>query len=137
EATAWATGRPGLMDPGQRVSPWFEALRALLHGDADGARRAILDDLTAARSARWAAPAAATTEQLRAVVEVLPLELPHGNAYSERVLADVLLATGEFARAGQYAVESYLSRRSSTLAVVVARAAAAMGDQATALQWLE
>jgi uncharacterized protein HemY len=70
------------------------------------------------------------------VVDALPDELPHGNAYSERVLADVLLATGEYARAGQYAVESYPDRRSSTTAAVVARAAAAMGDYATALQWL-
>ncbi|HWL43253.1 MAG TPA: hypothetical protein VNQ73_09935 [Ilumatobacter sp.] len=136
EATAWATGRPGLMEPGQRVSPWFEAHRALSGGDTDGARRAIVDDLAADRPARWAAPSAATTQQLRAVVEVLPDALPHGNPYSERVLADVLLATGEYARAGQYAVESYPSRRSSTLAAVVARAAAAMGDHATALQWL-
>jgi Zn-dependent protease len=136
EATAWATGRPGLMDPGQRVSPWFEAHRAVTGGDPAGARRAIVDDLTSERPARWAAPSAATTQQLRAVVDALPDELPHGNAYSERVLADVLLATGEYARAGQYAVESYPDRRSSTTAAVVARAAAAMGDYATALQWL-
>ena len=136
EATAWATGRPGLMDPGHRVSPWFEAHRALTGGDADGARRAIVDDLLSDRPARWAAPSAATTHQLKAVVDALPDELPHGNPYSERVLADVLLATGEYARAGQYAVESYPERRSSTLAAVVARAAAAMGDHATAMQWL-
>lgn len=137
EATAWQTGRPGLMEPGQRVSPWFEAHRALTGGDEEGARRAIVDDLRTERPPRWAAPSAATTAQLRAVVDVLPAELPHGNAYSERVLADVLLATGEYARAGQYAVESYPERRSSTLAAVVARAAAAMGDHATAMQWLE
>ncbi len=136
EATAWSTGRPGLMEPGQRVSPWFEAHRALSGGDTDGARRAIVDDLTADRPARWAAPSAATAQQLRAVIDVLPRELPHGNPYSERVLADVLLATGEYARAGQYAVESYPTRRASTLATVVARAAAAMGDHATAMQWL-
>lgn len=136
EATAWATGRPGLMDPGHRVSPWFEAHRALAQGDHDGARRAIVDDLTSPRPARWAAPSAATTQQLRAVVDVLPDELPHGNPYSERVLADVLLATGEYARAGQYAVEIYPERRTSTVAAVVARAAAAMGDLDTAMQWL-
>lgn len=136
EATAWATGRPGLMDPGYRVSPWFEAHRALTGGDTEGARRAIVDDLVDERPARWAAPSSATTQQLRAVVDALPHELPHGNPYSERVLADVLLATGQYARAGQYAVESYPLRRASTLAAVVARAAAAMGDHATALQWL-
>jgi Zn-dependent protease len=137
ENTAWQTGRPGMLEPGQRVSPWFEAHRALTVGDADGARRAIVNDLQSERPARWAAPAGASAEQLRAVVDVLPERLPHGNPYSERVLADVLLATGHYARAGQYAVESYPNHRSSTLATVVARAAAAMGDEATALQWLQ
>lgn len=137
ESTAWATGRPGMLEPGQRVSPWFEAHRAVTAGDVEGARRAILDDLRSDRPPRWAAPSAATTAQLRAVVDVLPHELPHGNPYSERVLADILLATGEYARAGQYAVESYPTHRTSVLAAVVARASAAMGDHATALLWLE
>jgi len=136
EAAAWHTGQPGMLEPGQRLSPWYEAHRALTIGDAATAQRAIVADLATPRPPRWAAPSAATTEQLRAVVAVLPDELPHGNPYSERVLADVLLATGQYARAGQYAVESYPLQRSSTMATVVARAAAAMGDDDIALQWL-
>ena len=96
----------------------------------------ILADLRSTKPPRWTPPTAAPAAQLRAIVDVLPRELPAGNEYSSRVLADILLAVGEPQRAGQFAAAVFAEHRSSPLAVVVARAAARTGDQANAVSWL-
>jgi Zn-dependent protease len=137
ESAAWTTGRPGMLEPGQRLSPWYLAHRALAQGDEPGAARIVLDDLGSTSEGRWALSAAANRQQLRAIVDVLPGVLPVGNAYSGRVLADVMLSVGYPQRAGAYAVEAYTQHRTSTLATTVARAAASMGDETNALLWLE
>lgn len=137
ETTAWETGRPTMLEPGQRVSPWFEAHRALLQGDRGGAMGVMLADLRSERVPRWAPPTAATPQQLAAVVDTLPHELPAGNPHSSQVLAEVLLALGRHQRAGEYAAQAFAIHRTSPLATIVARAAAATGDQANALRWLD
>ncbi len=137
ESAAWQTGRPGVLEPGQRLSPWYEAHRALLKGDQGSAMGAILADLRATKPPRWIPPSAATPEQLRAVVDTLPADLPTaGNEYSARVLAEIMLATGFTQRAGEFAAASFAEHRSSTLATIVARAAAVTNDHANALRWL-
>ena len=136
EANAWHTGNPGMLEPGQRLSPWFEAHVALSRGDQGGAMGVILADLRATKPPRWTPPTAATAEQLQAIVEVLPRDLPVGNDYSARVLADILLALGETERAGQYAAAGFAQHRTSPLASVVARSAARMGDVDNSLRWL-
>jgi Zn-dependent protease len=136
EAAAWQTGRPGMLEPGQRLSPWYEAHRALAMGDVGRATAAIINDLRSDRPPKWSPPVAASMNQLRAIVDVLPEDLPHGNPYSERMLADILLATGHATRAGKYAVAGYSIHRSSALATVVARSAAQLGELTTAMQWL-
>lgn len=137
EAQAWKTGRPGLLEPGQRLSPWFEAHVALSKGDQGGAMGVILADLRSTKPARWTPPTAATAEQLRAIVDVLPHDLPAGNDYSARVLADILLALGEAQRAGEFAAAGFRHHRTSPLAGVVARSAARMGDVDNSLRWLQ
>ena len=137
ETAAWETGRPGVLEPGQRLSPWFEAHRAVLQGDTGGAMGLVLADLRSPRQGRWIPPVAASREQLTAVVDTLPAELPAaGNEYSARVLAEILLAVGQPQRAGDYAATTFSSYRSSMLATVVARAAAQLGDDANAIRWL-
>jgi Zn-dependent protease len=136
ETLAWQTGRPGMLEPGQRLSPWYEAHRALIAGDRDRAASVIVDDLRSSKPPTWSIPAAASPQQLRAVIDALPRDLPAGNQYSARVLADVLLATGEVRRAGEYAAEAFGVHRSSPLASIVARASAAFGDDDNALLWL-
>ena len=137
ETTAWQTGRPGVLEPGQRLSPWFEAHRAVLKGDTGGAMGVVLADLRSSTPGRWIPPTAATAEQLRAVVDTLPAELPRaGNEYSARVLAEVLLAIGDVTRAGEFAATAFADHRSSPLATVVARASAALGDGPNAVRWL-
>jgi Zn-dependent protease len=136
ETLAWQTGRPGMLEPGQRLSPWYEAHRAVVAGDRNRASTLILDDLRSAKQPRWSIPGAASRHQLRAVVDTLPRDLPAGNRYSSGVLADVLLATGEVRRAGEYAALAFAEHRASQLASVVARASAAFGDDENALLWL-
>jgi Zn-dependent protease len=136
ESQAWLTGRPGVLEPGQRISPWYEAHRALAQGDEGGAIGVMLADLRSPQPRNWTPPVAAAPAQLRAVVDVLPAQLPHGNGYSARVLAEILLGLGEHQRAGTYAAEAFGDHRTSALAAVVARAAAATGDPDNAIRWL-
>ena len=135
EALAWQTGKAGLLEPGQRLSPWYEAHRALLAGRADPTAP-IVRDLASPVPGRWASPRGATAEQLRAVVDALPADLPAGNPQGARVAVDIMLAIGEYQRGGDYAAKVFGQHRSSPLAVGVARAAAATGDRANALAWL-
>ncbi|MFP5488471.1 MAG: metalloprotease [Acidimicrobiia bacterium] len=136
ESLAWQTGRPGVLEPGQRLSPWYEAHRALAQGDEGGAIGVMLADLRSSQPRNWLPPAAAAPGQLRAIVDVLPTDLPHGNVHSSRVLAEILLALGDVQRAGAYAAQAFTEHRSTMLAAVVARAAAATGDPENALRWL-
>ena len=136
ERSAWLTGRSGMMLPGQELSPWFRAHRALEAGRPDEARSMLLTDITSAGARRWWPPDAATPEQLKPLVLLLPHPLPVGNPLSEFVLADVLLRTGDRNTAGHYAAASFSRNRSAASAIAVARAAAAMGDHSTAINWL-
>lgn len=136
-AHAWADD--GFMQS-HAASPWQLAYRAATAGRHDEAERIILADLLtdagdSSDRARWAPPYDAPAEALRTVVEALPTELPQGNAYSQRVLAEVLLATGFPRAGGEYAAAGFERHRTPMLAVLVARAAARMGDHANALQW--
>jgi Zn-dependent protease len=136
ERSAWESGRPGMLVPGQELSPWYRAQRALLGGRADEARRIVLEDLTASGPRRWWPPFDARPDQLRGVVGLLPRPLPPGNPTSEYVLADILLRVGEVVEAGNYAAASFGRTRTAGAALVVARAAATLGDRDTALRWL-
>ena len=136
ESLAWQTGRPGVLEPGQRISPWYEAHRALAQGDEGGAIGVMLADLRSPQPRNWTPPVAAAPAQLQAIVDVLPTDLPHGNSYSARVLAEILLGLGEHQRAGTYAAQAFGDHRTSSLAAVVARAAAATGDPENAIRWL-
>jgi Zn-dependent protease len=137
ETMAWQTGRPGVLEPGQRISPWFEAHRALAQGDEGGAIGVMLADLRSPQPRNWIPPTAASPAQLRPIVDVLPRELPSGNSYSARVFAEIALGLGDHQRAGTYAAQAFSQHRTSALAAVVARAAAATGDQQNALRWAE
>jgi hypothetical protein len=136
ERSAWRTGHAGMLLPGQELSPWYRAHRALRAGRADEARSLLLADLASPGPRSWWPPDAAAPDQLRPLVQLLPRPLPAGNAQSEYVLADVLLRIGELAPAGHYAAASFSRTRSPAAAIAVARAAAAMGDHPTAVNWL-
>jgi len=136
--STWGVDGVSLL-PGTRPSPWQLAYQAVLAGDANRAQRIIVEDLVrpSPPNARpWAPPTDAPMDALQAVVRTLPSDLPPGNSYSETVLAQVLLATGETKRAGEYAARRFDEHRTPLMATVVARAAARMGDPPNALLWV-
>ncbi len=149
-----ATSRPKVIAPtpgvwrndgfmqGGAPSPWQQAHRLLVSGSADRAGDVIVVDLMSdptdsSDTARWAPPSDAPPDVLRSIIETLPRPLPDGNAFSQRVLAEVLLVTGFVRDGGEYAAAGFERHRTPLLALVVARAAAHMGDQANALQWTQ
>jgi Zn-dependent protease len=135
-ASTWNTDAFGLT-AGARPSPWQLAYGAVVAGDRDRASRIILDDLASPTGGRgWTPPSDAPVEALAAVVDTLPDELPPGNAFSETVLVQVLMAVGQVRRAGEYAAEGFARHRTPLLATVVVRAAARLGDAANALEWV-
>jgi Zn-dependent protease len=136
ETLAWQTGRPGILEPGQRMSPWYEAHRAILAGDYQRAAKPIVDDLASPTPGRWAPPRGASAQQLRAIVDQLPDDLPTANPQSSRAAVDIMLAIGEYRRGGDLAAAAFGRHRTSWLALSVARAAAATGDVSNAVAWL-
>jgi non-ribosomal peptide synthetase component F len=85
---------------------------------------------------RVAPPRGASGAQLRTIVDLLPNDLPVGNPQSARVAVEIMLAVGEYRKGGDYAAAAFGHHRTSTLALSVARAAAATGDAANAVAWL-
>jgi Zn-dependent protease len=136
ERSAWRTGRSGMLLPGQELSPWYRAHRAVVGGRSAEARQLIVDDLSEPGPRRWWPPDAASPKQLDDLVALLPRPLPTGNPLSEQVLAEVLLRTGDRAAAGYYAADTFSRTRSPSSALLVARASAALGDRDTAVKWL-
>ena len=135
EALAWATGTIDF-PRGRRPSPWFRAAQARRAGDPDTARRLLLEDLADRRMVDWWPPDAAPVDELRPLVALLPRPLVAGGAYSTYVLVGVLLRLGEYTDAAHLGAAAYAERRSAMLAVQVARAAAALGERTTAVNWL-
>jgi len=136
EALAWASGDYGRFPGGAVPSPWARAWQHFQHGQPEAAREVLLADLADTAPVNWWPPDAAPVDALRQLVALLPADLPAGRSYSAFVLGNVLLRTGEAHRAGLHAAAAYGTHRSPMLALQVARAAAALGDRATALAWL-
>ena len=136
EQRAWTDDDTTAMLDGQVPSPWFVAHRHLRAGQAGLAGDVLLADFAAGREPAWWPPDAAPERDLEALVNLLPRPLPTGSPYAEYVLSGVLLRLGEYSEAAHYAAAAYARRPAPSLAVNVARAAAALGDRPTALAWL-
>jgi hypothetical protein len=136
ETAAWNTGDLSLLIPGQDPSPWYRASLQLRQGDADAARATLVQSFAGSAPPRWVAPDAADVPMLDALVALLPRPLPTGNAHAEHVLAGILLRVGQYDAAAHYAAASYHRAQSPVAALLVARAAAALQDQETAVGWL-
>lgn len=136
EALAWATGDVSRFPAGHVPSPWYRAHQQLHHGHPDVARDVLLSDLASDEPINWWPPDAAPTAALAALVELLPTPLPQGRAFSAFVLSGVLLRLREYETAAHYAAQSYQHGRAPMAALHVARAAAALGDHATAIGWV-
>ena len=80
--------------------------------------------------------AAAPDDALRRVIAALPRPLPLGEPWNEYVLTNLLIAYGSAHEAAEYAAASYAAAPCRLSACGVARAAASLGDAATAAAWL-
>ncbi|MFM8848103.1 MAG: metalloprotease [Actinomycetota bacterium] len=138
EATAWRTGRPGMMVSPQVPSPWWEASRAI--GRPDAAVAFIIDDLEGRRPGQWWPPHDATTDQLEPVAALvesrLPAPGPNDRLASALTIIDVLRRTGRSRRAAEYGTAVYTNTRSGAAAILVALCCASLGDDTNAVQWL-
>lgn len=116
------------------VSPFDRARRLLADGDEGRARKALVTGLR--RPGAAVVPAVMTVEEAERLVRLLPDPLPAGDPWNEYVLANLLIRTGRHEQAAHYAAASYGRTPRSLIATCVARAAAALGDDATAVAWL-
>jgi hypothetical protein len=142
ENDAWNTGRPGLLPPGRTMSPWWTASTRVARGDCDGAREAIMLDLTdtSGRPRAWWPPHAATPDVLQPIVDVLPHPLPEPSAdwpeQSRNTMVWVLKRVGRFSDGAHFGAACYRIAPTTLLAIDVAACLAAEGHDDAAAEWL-
>jgi hypothetical protein len=135
EEQAWVAGRPGLFPPGVRPSPWFLAHQQLQARRPDQARAILVSSLEDGRT-DWLPPRGPSLDQLQALVDLLPAELPTANRYGGQVLVSVMEQVGELRRAASYGATLYRAHPSGSVAAQVARALALLGYDDDAVGWL-
>lgn len=118
------------------TSPWHDADAALAAGKPQKARRILVSALSHHRPDQPPPPVTLSVEQARALIDLLPEPLPSGDPWNEYVLANQLMRVGRFEDAAHYAADGYARHPHTLAAATVARAAGALGDQATAIGWL-
>lgn len=136
EATAWRTGEIDQFPSGGRPSPWFLAMLQLRSGHAEHATRILTEDLTNPHSRNWWPPPVENANALTALVDALPRPYPSGNPHGELVLASILHGLRRHDDAARYGAAAFGTHREPAVALVVSRAAAALGDRPTAVAWL-
>lgn len=136
EALAWATGDVSAFAGDQVPSPWFRAHQQLVQGNPEIAIQVVSADFADPSPVNWWPPTAASTNDLAAILHLLPRPLPHGKQFSELVMSGVLLRLRMYEEAARYAAGAYQLGRQPLFAVHVARAAAALGDHQSAIAWL-
>jgi Zn-dependent protease len=117
-------------------SPWDAANAALRAGKVRRARRLLTAALTQPANGDQPTPVRLSDEEAAALVGVLPDPLPRGEPWNEYVLGNLLIRLGRYEEAAHYAADSYERHPHALGAATVARAAAAVGDDATAIGWL-
>ncbi|MFK7918274.1 MAG: metalloprotease [Ilumatobacter sp.] len=120
-----------------QASVWDEAAAALESGKDGKARRMLFAALSHPQPTPPAPELRLTINQADALIDLLPDPLPHGDPGNEYILANLLLSTSRFEETAHYAAGSYERIPNTLSAAMVARAAAALGDQATAIAWLK
>ena len=118
------------------VSPWRQAADAVAAGRTGKARRILVSALSQPQGRGHQARFDLTADEAAAVLDVIPEPLPSGDSWNEYILTNVLLVVGRYEDAAHYAADSYHRHPHALIAAAVARAAAALGDRATALGWL-
>lgn len=117
-------------------SPWIDARNALAAGKAGKARRILITALSNPRPDARPIAASLPDADVRALIDLLPEPLPFGDPLNEYVLANELIRIGRYEDSAHYAAASFERNPHALAAATVARAAAALGDQATTIGWL-
>ncbi|WP_420453455.1 site-2 protease family protein [Ilumatobacter sp.] len=118
------------------LTAWQSAAASLDAGKHARARRTLIAALSHPQPRSGPLEAGIPLDRADEVIELLGDPLPHGDPANEYVLADLLLRTGGHERAAHYAAESYRRQPNTLSALIVARAAGALGDDETAIGWL-
>jgi len=121
----------------QPVSAWQAAGAALETGKDAKARRMLTAALSHPQPMATVPDLSMAPSLANELIDLLGSPLPYGDPGNEFVLANLLLKTGRFDEAAHYAAGSYQRNPNTLSAAVVARAAAALGDDATAIGWLD
>ena len=143
EDEAWKFGRPGIIAPPQRMSPWWTAYTAACAARYDKAVDAVLSDLAGddGPHPHWWPPEAASTDKLKLVVARLPMPMPDPTEatplLSAVTLVDVLRRTGELDEAIRWGALAFTIHSCTPIAVDIARCVALRGYSDIAVQWLE
>jgi Zn-dependent protease len=116
------------------TSPFDEAVASLRAGNEAKARRQLVNGLR--RPSRPVVPASMTDDEAARLIALLPDPLPTGNPVNEYVLGNLLVRIGRYEDAAHYAAAAYARQHSPLLGTVVARAAAGLRDDSTAIAWL-
>ena len=135
----WVRESAGLFDVshmGQLLVHGNDADAALAAGKSAKARRILVSALSHHRPDQPPPPVTLSVEQARALIDILPEPLPTGDPWNEYILANQLMRLGRFEDAAHYAADAYGRHPHTLAAATVARAAGALGDQATAIGWL-
>lgn len=119
-----------------QASAWDDAAASLEAGKEGKARRTLLAALSHPQPSPTVIDLNLTAPQADALIGLLPDPLPYGDPGNEFVLANLLLSTRRFDEAAHYAAGSYGRHPNTLSATIVARAAGALHDQATAIGWL-
>ena len=141
EDTAWKTGRPGMLQSPQVMSPWWDAYSMLRAGHSSPTS-VIINDLlnTATNRAPWWPPHAASNEQLAPVAAQLARPLPEPTSETSELsamsLLMVLRRTGHYEDAARYGSLLFKVYPASVVAIETARSIAMLGHYDTAAQWL-
>jgi hypothetical protein len=141
EDTAWRTGRPGMLQSPQVMSPWWDAYSKMRAGHSS-ATSFIVNDLlnTELDRAPWWPPHAASDEQLKPLVLQLPRPLPeptqNTSELSAATLLTVLRRTRHYEDGARYGSTLFKVHPSSHVAIETARCIAMLGHHDTAAQWL-
>jgi len=135
ERTAWATGEMPRFPQGWTSSPWLQARRRLHAGDIAGARSILMRSLTAPSGA-WTLPSGAPTDELAALVDLVPPDPPVERLHGAWALQSILHQLGLLRRSADYGAAVHARHGANEVAHQVARSLALLGDDDGAMAWL-
>jgi Zn-dependent protease len=120
----------------QAKSAWDVASTALDAGKEGKARRTLVAALSHPQPSMPSGDLNLTAERANELIDLLPDPFPFGDPGNEYLLGNLLVLTRRYEDAAHYAAGSFERAPNTLSAALVARSAAALGDNFTAIGWL-